>query len=78
MFGLFTFLWLCAKPTYTAAYIIKVLVLGILLGCAIEVLQGTLTALGRSMELLDAIADAVGALLGIGLYMAGRRLFTDT
>jgi hypothetical protein len=29
------------------------------------------------MELLDAIADAVGALLGIGLYMAGRRLFTD-
>jgi VanZ family protein len=76
MFGGYTFLWLCAKPAYTTAYVIKLLVVAVLLGCAIEVLQGTLTALGRSMELLDAIADAVGALLGIGLYMGGRRLFT--
>jgi VanZ family protein len=76
MFGGYTFLWLCAKPAYTTAYVIKLLVVAVLLGCAIEVLQGTLTALGRSMELLDAIADAVGALLGITLYMGGRRLFT--
>ncbi len=74
MFGIFTFLWLCAKPTYTAVYVVRVLVAGILLGCAIEVLQGTLTTLGRSMELLDAIADAVGALLGIAVYMSGRKL----
>lgn len=76
MFGLFTFLWLCAKPTYNITYIIRVLVIGILLGCAIELLQGTLSMLGRSMELLDAVADAVGALLGIGIYVAGRKLFT--
>lgn len=76
MFGLFTFLWLCAKPTYTAVYVVRVLMYGIFLGCAIELLQGTLTTLGRSMELLDAIADAVGALLGIALYMSGRKLFT--
>lgn len=76
MFGLFTFLWLCAKPNYTSIYVARVLLVGILLGCAIEVLQGTITFLGRSMELLDAIADAVGALLGITLYMGGRRLFT--
>ncbi len=76
MFGLFTFLWLCAKPTYTSVYVARVLLVGILLGCAIEVLQGAIATLGRSMELLDAIADAVGALLGIAAYMSGRKLFT--
>ncbi len=76
LFGGYTFLWLCAKPAYTTAYVIKLLVVAVLLGCAIEVLQGNFTFLGRSMELLDAIADAVGALLGITLYMGGRRLLT--
>jgi VanZ family protein len=76
LFGGYTFLWLCAKPAYTTAYVIKLLVVAVLLGCAIEVLQGKFTFLGRSMELLDAIADAVGALLGITLYMGGRRLLT--
>jgi len=76
LFGGYTFLWLCAKPAYTNAYIIRLLAVAILMGCAIEVLQGTLTVLGRSMELMDAVADAVGALLGIALYIAIRKLIT--
>lgn len=78
LFGGYTFLWLCAKPAYTTAYVIKLLVVAVLLGCAIELLQGKLTFLGRSMELLDAVADAVGALLGIGLYIVGRKLSAAT
>jgi VanZ family protein len=31
-------------------------------------MQGLLTFLGRSSEFMDAVADAIGGLLGIGLF----------
>ncbi len=68
MFGGFTFLWLCAKPQLTFRWLISLFIIATALGTAIELLQGYLTFLGRSMEFMDAVADSVGAVLGILLF----------
>lgn len=68
MFGLFSFLWLCARPAYTLRSLLILLLTTIFIGCGIEYLQGMLTFLGRSMELMDAVADAIGGLLGIAVF----------
>lgn len=77
LFGGFTFFWFCSRPLPTARRIISLFLWSLAVGIIIEILQGTLTFLGRSMELLDAVADSIGGLLGIGLfclmaYLTGR------
>lgn len=68
LFGVFAFLWLCARPDGPFKYSLIILLLSIFLGCLIEYLQGTFTSLGRSPEVMDAVADAVGGLLGIVVF----------
>lgn len=68
LFGVFTFLWLCAKPLLTGRWLITLFFIGVGLGAFIEVMQGILTFLGRDMEFMDGVADAIGAALGIGLF----------
>jgi len=68
LFGGFTFLWLCSRPTRTAASFITMFIIAVALGSFIELMQGLLTFLGRSMELMDAVADSIGGALGIGLF----------
>ena len=68
MFGGFTFLWLCARPIRTTASLAILFLIAVALGSFIELMQGLLTFLGRSMEFLDAVADAIGGILGIGLF----------
>jgi VanZ family protein len=68
LLGGFSFLWLCARPAITAKWLITLFLISVSLGAFIEVLQGVLTFLGRSMEFMDAVADSIGALLGIGLF----------
>ena len=68
LFGGFTFLWLCARPVITPSSLFALFLLSVALGSFIEVMQGLLTFLGRSMEFMDAVADGVGGLLGIGLF----------
>ena len=67
-FGIFSFLWLCARPAINVSWLVNLLLISIAFGAAIELLQGLLTFLGRSMEFLDAVADALGGLLGILLF----------
>ncbi|WP_345080376.1 VanZ family protein [Nemorincola caseinilytica] len=71
MFGIFSFLWLCARPAYTFRSLLILLLITVFLGCLIEYLQGMLTFLGRSMEIMDAVADAIGGLLGIVMFRLG-------
>lgn len=71
MFGAFTFLWLCARPAFTWVRVFLLLLIAIALGGVIEGLQGWLTFLGRSMELMDVVADGVGAVLGIIVFLLG-------
>lgn len=78
LFGGFTFLWLCARPLLSGRWLVSLFFIALALGALIEGLQGTLTFLGRSMELMDVVADALGGLLGIVLfavasYSFGRR-----
>jgi len=68
LFGGFTFLWLCARPVRKARWLVILFIIAALLGSFIEVMQGALSFLGRSMELMDAVADALGGALGIGLF----------
>lgn len=68
LFGVFSFLWLCAHPIRSTRWLILLLLISITIGCLIELLQGYFTSLGRSMELMDAVADGLGGLLGILLF----------
>ncbi|MCW3120669.1 MAG: VanZ family protein [Flavipsychrobacter sp.] len=77
LFGGFTFLWLCAQPVIKAKPIVILFLISIGLGCFIEVMQGVLTFLGRSMELLDAIADSIGGIIGIGLFCLCAYIFNE-
>jgi VanZ family protein len=69
LFGMFTFLWLCSRPELTLSWLIKLFLIAIGLGAFIEVMQGVLTFLGRSMEFMDGVADATGGLLGIAVFI---------
>ena len=68
LFGGFTFLWLCARPVICARSLITIFLIAVALGSFIEIMQGILIFLGRSMEFMDAVADSIGGLLGIGLF----------
>lgn len=68
LFGGFSFLWLCAYPAISRGLLFILLFVSVLFGALIELLQGWLTSLGRSMELMDAVTDSVGALLGIIVF----------
>jgi VanZ family protein len=73
MFGGFALLWLCAYPKRQVSQYLKMLLVAAAFGSFIEIMQGILTFLGRSMEFLDAVADTVGGILGISVFiMAGR------
>ena len=63
-------LWTTASPLQIGA----VLASGVALGIALEVAQ-TLPLVNRSGDVLDAVADVVGLVLGVGLgrWLVGRR-----
>lgn len=67
-FCVFAILWLCAYPTRKIGGLIRIMATVILLGAFIEVMQGILTFLGRSMEFMDAVADTIGGFVGIGIF----------
>jgi len=71
MFGLFSFLWLLAVNGTSVKVQLITLLTALFTGCLIEYMQGTFTSLGRSMELMDAVADAIGGMLGVVLYRLG-------
>ncbi len=68
LFGGFSFLWLCSRPLLRPIWLFTMLIISIALGASIELLQGALPSLGRACEFLDAVADSLGALLGILLF----------
>jgi VanZ family protein len=74
IFGVFAFLWLCARPAYTRKSLLLHFLIATGMGMFIELLQGLLTFLGRSMELMDVVADSVGSMLGIALFLFCARM----
>jgi len=74
LFGVFSFLWLCAYPNISKRLLFVLLFVSVGLGAFVELLQGFFTSLGRSAELMDAVADSIGALLGIIIFCFCRYL----
>ncbi len=68
LFGGFAFLWLCARPIINVRSLSGLFLICVALGSFIELMQGILSFLGRSMEFMDAVADSVGGILGIALF----------
>lgn len=68
LFGGFAFLWLCTNPTRNPVFLGFVFMLSICTGSLIELLQGFFTSLGRSCELLDVVADALGGAIGVAVF----------
>jgi VanZ family protein len=68
IFAGFAFLWLCTvtRPGFRAGII--VFLSAVVLGIAVELLQGSGITYGRSCEFMDAVADTVGGFLGVILY----------
>jgi VanZ family protein len=76
LFGVFSVLWLLAcppTPQKPKKRLIGVTLIAIMLGALVEGLQMGLPTLGRSGDVIDAVADAVGAVLGTGAYLLIRR-----
>ena len=69
-FGGFTFFWLCSRPALNKVWLLSIVAIAVAFGCAIEVLQGLLPALGRASEVMDAVADSIGAVLGVLIFSA--------
>ena len=74
LFGGFTFLWLLANPTLQLKRLIFIAIIGCLFGWLVEELQGLLSFLGRSKDLKDIFADALGAMLGVLLFYIFARI----
>lgn len=75
LFGVFVFLWWCGYPGVRMRTALLLMLAASALGGAIELLQGWLTFLGRSMELADWVADTLGGALGAGMYAGLGRLY---
>jgi len=69
LFGTFSFLWLCGFPKRKFGHLALVFIISIALGWLIECLQGYFVSLGRSKDIMDAVADGIGGLLGILFFV---------
>ena len=68
LFGIFSFLWMCTIPSRRLFVLFSVLTITVFLGWLVEYIQGHYT-LGRSQDNMDTLADSVGGILGIGLFI---------
>lgn len=64
MYAGFVILWFLSAQHWTRKKSILLLITAILLGILIEILQGSMR-LGRSYDVADMIANAIGAILGV-------------
>ncbi len=64
-----TWLWLRAFPRAALAVVAAMVVLAL----GTETLQMAFTALGRGAQTRDLVADGVGIVLGLGLWVSTRR-----
>ncbi|MDR3679042.1 MAG: VanZ family protein [Flavipsychrobacter sp.] len=74
LFGVFSFLWLCGYPRKGWQTPIVIFLVAVFTGWLVEELQGALPALGRTKDMMDALADSVGGLLGVLVFIAARYL----
>jgi VanZ family protein len=78
IFAGFSFLWLCTfrEPGARAGLIMGAV--SVLLGYAVELLQGSGITQGRSYDLYDLLADSIGGMLGLILFFSLLKLAKRT
>ncbi|XZF13006.1 VanZ family protein [Chitinophagaceae bacterium MMS25-I14] len=69
LFGVFSLLWLCARPSVRPSFLLFIFFISVFTGWLVEELQGLLAFLGRSKDIMDILADAVGGLLGVIAFL---------
>lgn len=67
LFGVFSFLWLCAAPSRRLVRLTGVLAITIFVGWLVEYIQGHFVA-GRYQDDMDTLADALGGVIGIIIF----------
>jgi len=73
IFAGFSFLWLCTLEQLTLQKSIWIFIASVALGYLVELLQGSGITSGRSYDMYDVLADAVGGLIGIILFYTAKR-----
>lgn len=68
LFAVFSVLWLLAYPSLKWQRLLFVFIIAALTGWLVEELQGLLTMLGRSKDVMDILADAIGGAIGVGVF----------
>ncbi len=68
IFAGFSFLWTCTFKQTSWRAGLTTGILSVLLGYAVELLQGSGITEGRSYDLYDLLADSVGGMLGLLLF----------
>lgn len=73
LFAVFSFLWLCAWPTRKIGNLLFWLVVSVFVGWLVEYIQGHYVP-GRYQDNMDTLADAVGGLAGIIIFVTASFL----
>lgn len=74
IFGGFSFLWLAVFQRSDLKKRVLFFLLAVLMGYAVELLQGSGITSGRSYDMWDVLADGIGGALGVMLfYLLERR-----
>lgn len=71
LFGVFTFLWLCAHPYIRIAWLFILMMITIFTGWLVEYIQGHYIP-GRTQDNMDTLMDAAGGLIGIVVFCIGN------
>jgi len=73
LFGVFSFLWLCANPGIQIRFLLIILAITIFLGWLVEYIQGHFVV-GRTQDNMDTLADTAGGIMGILLFVIMYRI----
>jgi len=68
LFGVFAYLWLCSRSSNTGRTVLVMILIAAALGWFVECLQGWFPSLGRTKDIWDAVADAIGGGIGCLAY----------
>lgn len=74
IFGGFSFLWLCTFHKTNTIKSLMIFLGSVLLGYLVELLQGSGITAGRSYDVYDIVADAIGGLMGVALFYVLRKM----
>lgn len=70
LFGVFSFLWLCSAPSRKWSHFAIIFLITVFTGWLVEYIQGHYVP-NRSQDMMDALADSVGGLIGIIIFAGG-------